>query len=335
MIERLRTKLQEGGRRQLMISPDSIEVRLLEWYAAMGVDEAIGAEPCDWFNLSQAAVFAAPAATPRSASASSSAPTARQAFATRQPSATAGQPFAARPAAAKPPAAGAGPARLSSGPARLPPAPASVTAAAPDQAVMAAREEARKAATLEEVEAALARFDGCPLRKTAKNMCFARGNPKARLMIIGEAPGRDEDVVGKPFVGRAGQLLDRMLEAIGLNEEHVYITNVVYWRPPGNRTPTPQEVQTCQPFLERQIQLAGPEILLFAGGAAAKQFLGAAEGIMRLRGKWRTYNTGDRQIRCMATLHPAYLLRNPASKRLAWRDLLAIKSALDSSAGRA
>jgi DNA polymerase len=194
---------------------------------------------------------------------------------------------------------------------------------------MEAREEARKAATLQDVEQALARFEGCPLKKTAKTTCFARGNPQARLMIIGEAPGRDEDVAGKPFVGKAGKLLDKMLAAISLLENDAYITNVVYWRPPGNRTPTPQEIQTCQPFLERQIELVAPQILVFAGGAAAKQFLGAAEGILKMRGKWRTYNTGGKQIRCMATLHPAYLLRSPASKRLAWRDLLAIRTALD------
>lgn len=316
-----------------MILQDNVEVRLLEWYAAMGVDEAVGAEPCDWFNMSQTTP-AIPAAGGRSTSTSAfSAPAARPAAprpdALRHDSVT---PGAMKAVAG---GAGAGPARQPSGPARLPPVPAGISAAAPDQAVMAAREEARRAVTLEEIELALARFDGCPLKKTAKNMCFARGNPKARLMIIGEAPGRDEDVVGKPFVGRAGQLLDKMLAAIGLKEEDVYITNVVYWRPPGNRTPTPQEVQTCQPFLERQIQLAGPEILLFAGGAAAKQFLGAAEGIMRLRGKWRSYNAGGRPIRCMATLHPAYLLRNPASKRLAWRDLLAIRQALDGGAGKA
>jgi uracil-DNA glycosylase family 4 len=292
----------------LITAQDNIELRLLEWYAAMGVDEAVGEEPCDWFGLSHA-VVAAPAPALASAPGKRSPPS-RPALA-----------MAAPPSAAPP--------RQPSGAARRPPAPVNAAAAAPDQAVMAAREEARRASTLEELEAALARFDGCPLKKTAKNMCFARGNPKARLMIVGEAPGRDEDVAGKPFVGRAGRLLDKMLAAIGLNEDQVYITNVVYWRPPGNRTPTPQEAQTCQPFLERQIQIVAPDILLFAGGAAAKQFLKTTEGILRLRGKWRTYNAGDRQIRCMATLHPAYLLRNPASKRLAWRDLLAVRAALD------
>mgnify|MGYP000904871980 CR=1 FL=1 len=147
-------------------------------------------------------------------------------------------------------------------------------------------------------------------------------------MLIGEAPGRDEDLQGKPFVGRAGQLLDKMLAAIGLDEKAVHITNVVYWRPPGNRTPTPEEVQVCQPFLERQIELVRPDVLLFLGGAAAKQLLGVADGIMRLRGKWRSYSCGGREIRALATLHPAYLLRTPAAKRQAWQDLLMVQEGL-------
>jgi DNA polymerase len=148
-------------------------------------------------------------------------------------------------------------------------------------------------------------------------------------MIIGEAPGREEDLDGRPFVGRAGQLLDRMLSAIGLAESDVHITNVVYWRPPGNRTPTPQEAQICRPFLLRQIELVEPELLVLLGGAAAKHILGVAEGILRVRGTWRQAEIGDRKIPAMATLHPAYLLRTPASKRQAWRDLLAIRSRLE------
>ena len=148
-------------------------------------------------------------------------------------------------------------------------------------------------------------------------------------MLIGEAPGRDEDIAGKPFVGRAGQLLDRMLAAIGLDESHVYITNTVYWRPPGNRTPTPQEVEACAPFLARQIELLSPNVLVLLGGAAAKSILGVSEGIMRLRGKWLTYSSASGDLPALATLHPAYLLRNPAAKRLSWRDLLMVKSALD------
>jgi DNA polymerase len=147
-------------------------------------------------------------------------------------------------------------------------------------------------------------------------------------MIIGEAPGRDEDLEGKPFVGRAGKLLDKMLSAIELNENDVHITNIVYWRPPGNRTPTPQEALACRPFLDRQVALVAPEIILALGGAAAKQILDTTDGIMRIRGKWRTLDLGGYAAQGIATLHPAYLLRTPAAKGMAWRDLLTIKSAL-------
>ena len=183
--------------------------------------------------------------------------------------------------------------------------------------------------TLEALEAEVAAFDGCGLKRTAKSLCFARGNPAARVMLIGEAPGRDEDLQGQPFVGRAGQLLDRMLRAIDLDPAEVYITNTVYWRPPGNRNPSPQEVEACRPFLTRQVELVAPEILVLLGGAAAKHILGTTDGIMRLRGKWRDVEIGTHRTRAIATLHPAYLLRNPLGKRLAWRDLLAIRDALD------
>ena len=171
-------------------------------------------------------------------------------------------------------------------------------------------------------------FDGCGLKATAKNLCLYRGAATARIMLIGEAPGRDEDQEGKPFVGPAGQLLDRMLAAIGLSNETVHITNIVYWRPPGNRTPTPQEAIVCRPFLERQIGLVAPDFLVPLGGAAAKHILDVAEGIMRVRGRWKTVEIGGRPLRVMPTLHPAYLLRTPAAKRLAWRDLLALKAEL-------
>ena len=193
---------------------------------------------------------------------------------------------------------------------------------------MAARTAARQAATLDELAARLAEFDGCSLKATAKNLCFYRGAAKARLMLIGEAPGRDEDLEGRPFVGRAGQLLDKMLAAIELTERDVHITNIVYWRPPGNRTPTPQEAQVCRPFLERQVELVAPEIVLLLGGAAAKHLLEVADGIMRIRGKLRDIEIGSAKVRTIATLHPAYLLRTPAAKRLVWRDLLAVRSAL-------
>jgi DNA polymerase len=191
---------------------------------------------------------------------------------------------------------------------------------------MAARELARSAGSLAELRALLEAFDGCGLKKTAKRLCLSRGSPEARIMLIGEAPGKDEDAKGLPFVGLAGQLLDRMLAAAGLAQADVYITNLVFWRPPGNRTPSPEEVQVCQPFVERQIELLSPSMLIFLGNAAAKQLTGATEGITKLRGKWLSYGG----IRAMATLHPAYLLRNPIAKRLAWRDLLAIREALES-----
>jgi uracil-DNA glycosylase family 4 len=194
---------------------------------------------------------------------------------------------------------------------------------------MAAREAAATAATLTELRATLERFEGCNLRFTATNLVFADGNPQARVMFVGEAPGMEEDLSGLPFVGRSGKLLDRMIGAIGLDRQSAYIANVVPWRPPGNRTPTPQETEICRPFIERQIALVDPDFLILLGGASAKQILKTNEGILKLRGQWRSYDTGQRTIRAMATLHPAYLLRQPLQKKLAWRDLLALKDKLD------
>lgn len=186
-----------------------------------------------------------------------------------------------------------------------------------------------EATTLAELEALVAQFEGCALKRTAKNTCFSRGSDSARVMLIGEAPGRDEDLQGKPFVGRAGKLLDRMLAAIGLDETSVYITNTIYWRPPGNRTPTAQEIESCAPFLSRQIELLSPQVMVLLGGAAAKSVLNVTEGIMRLRGKWKIVKSGDRDIPTLATLHPAYLLRKPEEKRYAWRDLVMLKTRLE------
>ena len=194
-----------------------------------------------------------------------------------------------------------------------------------------ARKIARAAADLAGLERALREFSGCTLKATATNLCFYRGAARARVMIIGEAPGRDEDLEGKPFVGRAGQLLDKMLGAISLNEADVHITNIVYWRPPGNRPPTPQEALACRPFLERQMELVGPDLIVAVGGSAAKEVLGVADAIMRLRGKWREISAGGRTIPAMATLHPAYLLRAPAAKQLVWLDLLSLKARLANS----
>lgn len=199
---------------------------------------------------------------------------------------------------------------------------------APDDAVMDARERAAGASSLAELEHALEGFTGCPLKATAKNTCFRRGSDTARVMFIGEGPGRDEDIQGKPFVGRAGKLLDKMLASIELDESHVYITNIVYWRPPGNRTPTSQEVEACLPFLNRQAELLDPEILVLIGGPASQNLLGTRDGIMRLRGKWRDCELGGKARRTLPMLHPAYLLRTPAAKKQAWRDLLTLKNEL-------
>jgi uracil-DNA glycosylase family 4 len=201
---------------------------------------------------------------------------------------------------------------------------------APDEAAMAARAAAKTAKTLDELRAILEKFDGCALKATATQLVFADGNQKARVMFVGEAPGRDEDIEGLPFVGRSGKLLDRMLAAIGLDRTSVYIANIVPWRPPGNRTPTPQESQICLPFILRQIELVDPDILVCMGNPSAQTLLGIKEGITKTRGRWFTFNTGKREIRAMPTFHPAFLLRSPLQKRFAWRDFLAIKKALAS-----
>lgn len=188
---------------------------------------------------------------------------------------------------------------------------------------------AASAGDLQSLRAALEGFEGCALKKTATQLVFADGAPGSRVMFVGEAPGADEDRIGRPFVGRAGQLLDRMLAAIGLDRSQVYIANVVPWRPPGNRTPTPEETQACLPFIRRQIELAAPEILVCLGLPSAQTLLGIRTGITRARGSWFTYEHADgRAIRAIAMLHPAYLLRQPSQKRAAWADMRALAAAL-------
>ncbi|MGK2922165.1 MAG: uracil-DNA glycosylase [Methyloceanibacter sp.] len=257
---------------------------LLEWYAAMGADEAILEAPVDRFAAPE------PSAEPQAEY--------------RAPRAPRIELRADAPAPRV---------KSRAAPVDSRPAPASLEAAK----------------TLAELEALVGQFEGCALKRTAKNTCFARGSTSAKIMLSGEAPGRDEDLQGTPFVGRAGKLLDRMLAAIGLDETQVYITNTIYWRPPGNRTPTALEMQACAPFLSRQIELLSPEVLLVLGAPAAKAILGEP-GIMRARGKWKIYRCGDRDIPTLATLHPAYLLRKPEEKRYAWRDLLMLKERLES-----
>jgi uracil-DNA glycosylase len=197
-----------------------------------------------------------------------------------------------------------------------------------DEAAMAARAAAKSAHSLDELRAILEQFDGCGLKATASQLVFADGNPSAKIMFVGEAPGRDEDIEGLPFVGRSGKLLDRMLAAIGLDRTNVYIANVVPWRPPGNRDPSLHETEICLPFILRQIELADPNILVCMGNPSAKTLLGLKEGITKTRGRWFNFNTGKRDIRAMPTFHPAFLLRSPLQKRFAWRDFLAIKKAL-------
>jgi uracil-DNA glycosylase len=207
--------------------------------------------------------------------------------------------------------------------------PAQAALPPPDVAAMAAREAAANVKNLDELRALLENFQGCGLRATATQLVFADGNPQAHVMFVGEAPGYEEDISGRPFVGRSGKLLDQMMQAIGLDRTKAYIANVVPWRPPGNRTPTPQETAICLPFIRRQIELADPDILVCLGQPATQTLLGTREGITKTRGRWFKFDTGKREIRAMATLHPAYLLRQPLQKRLAWRDFLALKKALN------
>src|SRR5262245_646576 len=242
---------------------------LLGWYRHMGADEALAEAPIGWLGRGDAPPgrqFHLRAANPLPALPAAPAP--------HPPRQTPPPPASRVP---EPPRAA--PLSLAAGGQRP------FAAVLPDAAIMGARSAARAARSLQELEGTLAGFDGCSLKATAKNLCFYRGATKSALMLIGEAPGRDEDLAGKPFVGRAGQLLDKMLAAIGLQEEDVHITNIVYWRPPGNRTPTPQEAQVCRPFLERQVELVAPRVIALLGGAAAKHLLDVTEGIMRIRGK--------------------------------------------------
>jgi uracil-DNA glycosylase family 4 len=260
---------------------------LLAFYAEAGVDAAVGEESRNW--LAPEPAPAPPPQAPRVQVEAMQPPT------RPQPSST--------------------------------PAPRAAAPPPPDAAVMAAREAARSAASLDELRSILDAFEGCSLKGSASRLVFADGTPKSRLMLVGEAPGAEEDRQGVPFVGRSGQLLDRMLAAIGLDRSQVYIANIVPWRPPGNRTPTPVETQICLPFVQRQIELCDPEVLITVGQPSTGALLGI-QGIMKNRGRWFSYQTGSREIRAMPMLHPAYLLRSPIGKRLAWRDLLAIKKAL-------
>ncbi|MFG1206660.1 uracil-DNA glycosylase [Xanthobacter flavus] len=283
---------------------DWADILAFHWEA--GVDVAIGEVPVDRFAESAAEPSRprAPAAPARDSAAGAAG------LAPRSPAPSRNQPA------------------YSSAPAT----PTLVTQP-PDEAVMGAREAARAATSLDELKAILDGFEGCALKRTASRLVFADGNPAAKVMFVGEAPGRDEDQQGLPFVGRSGKLLDLMLAAIGLDRTSAYIANVIPWRPPGNRTPTPQETSVCLPFIARQIELADPDILVCLGGPSAQALLGTTEGITKLRGRFMDYDTGTRTIRAIATFHPAYLLRTPLGKRFAWRDMLAVEALLAGKGG--
>jgi uracil-DNA glycosylase len=279
------------------MTPDSSPTvqQLLAFYLEAGVDCALAEEPLN--RLSDPATAA-----------SYSAPNPASPVASRPGETSAARPVKPAPAAIAAVVADAGP--------------------SPEAAIASAREAARTASSLEVLRGLLESFDGCALKSTATRLVFADGNPQARIMFVGEAPGREEDIEGLPFVGRSGKLLDRMIAAIGLDRSKAYIANVIPWRPPGNRTPTPQETQICLPFIQRQIELVDPDILVTLGNPSTQTLLGTRDGIMKTRGRWFNYDTGTRAIRAMATFHPAYLLRSPSYKRMAWQDLRAIAKAL-------
>jgi uracil-DNA glycosylase family 4 len=213
-------------------------------------------------------------------------------------------------------------------------APPNALAESLAEAAQSARLLAAGAETIEALGALVAGFDLCPLKRTATNTVFIDGNPAALVLIVGEAPGAEEDRLGRPFVGRAGQLLDRMLAAIGLDRSLVQITNVIYWRPPGNRKPTSAEIASCLPFVLRHIALARPSVLVLAGGTAASALLPVSEGITRLRGRWFELAVPGlaHPVPTLPMFHPAFLLRTPERKRETWRDLLALKARLDAAA---
>jgi uracil-DNA glycosylase family 4 len=268
---------------------------LLAWYVEAGADEAIGEVPVNRYRAPDPVDRPTPTPTPT-------------------------QPQASIPSP---------PDSFSSPPALSP----SLTST--NNVMKSASELAAAANDLAALAEALASFDGCALRDTATNLVFADGNADSQVMIIGEAPGADEDRQGRPFVGMDGQLLDRMLASIGLDRSSSYISNILPWRPPGNRKPTPNEVTVCLPFLRRHIELINPKILVLVGGTSAQALLGVAHGIPRLRGRWHDYTGVERAsekaspIPAMPIFHPAYLLRKPGMKREAWRDLRKIRRRLD------
>ena len=290
----------------------SADAGALAWLVSVGADEAIGEEPVDRLPtvaLRSGRMEASPPPARRITSGEGSPPSRERAY----------DEVPLRVLPLDRGGSGGG----------LPAAPPEIPLGTPE-AAESARDLAAACQSLDELKDAIARFDGLTLKATATNLVFADGNPKARLMLVGEAPGAEEDRRGLPFVGAAGQLLDRMLAAIGHDRSNSYITNIVNWRPPGNRKPSPAEMLLCRPFIERHIALVDPAVLVLLGDTSAKTLTNRNEGITRLRGRWFTWTnpTTGQDIPLMPTFHPAFLLRSPGQKREAWIDLLAIKQKL-------
>ncbi|MCB9942098.1 MAG: uracil-DNA glycosylase [Geminicoccaceae bacterium] len=290
--------------------PSGAVTAWLHWYAAMGVDCCLHDSPTAFFNDRQSSHFDLP----------------HPGSGTRPALDDTPRPPASRPLAAEP---AAGPVSLPFGHGYAPNGSSS-------DIIQGARSLAASCSTIDALRTALESFEGCALKRTANRLCFGDGNPAASIMLIGEAPGAEEDRQGKPFVGPSGRLLDRMLAAIGLGRETVWITNAIFWRPPGNRTPTANEIAVCQPFVERQIEIMAPEIIVFVGGIAARTLLGTREGVTRLRGRRFSYEPGDGKpaIPAMVMFHPAYLLRQPARKKESWQDLMTVSEWLEDGAMR-
>lgn len=273
---------------------------LLNWYADAGVDIALLDEPVDQFAASEKLLKKNIAPQNKS------------------PAPNTGPQSLAKPAVSQGVAA------------NTVPTPSERTV--PDSnAIAKAQALSAGAQTLAELRSVMESFDSCNLKFSARSTVFADGNPNARIMFVGEAPGREEDAQGLPFVGKSGQFLDKMLASIGLDRTKIYISNVMPWRPPGNRTPTKAETDICRPFIQRHIELIDPDFLVFVGGSAAKTLMESKSGIMSVRGKWTDVSVGEKTYPALPTLHPAYLLRQPGHKHMAWADLLAIKRKYETS----
>ena len=280
-------------------------LQALIWQFEMGADEAIADEPLDRFkaseSLSRQAGLPGRAALPPNGGG------------------------AARPAMPRP----AGGATPMTPPPPMPPGAGFLLSDTPHEARQSARDLAAAATNLADLKEAVEKFEGCALKKSASNTVFGVGNPEARLVLVGEAPGAEEDRQGEPFVGPSGKLLDAMLRSIGFAREEVYITNILPWRPPGNRQPTTAEIAVCEPFVRRHLELIGPKVVICLGGSAAKTLMEEDRGITRLRGTWKEMALGAASVADVtAMFHPAYLLRTPEQKRMAWRDLRAVAQKL-------